>query len=160
MFTYITIFGSYFLYKLIKTLHSIRFISGLIDSIKNGDWRWAREAVFSSLNEIDISVLKHPSAMYLLGQVLLHTGKQNDGNNLINMAKRKDSVLRKFSISSSLNGKDASYLRESLEKIDTLKLALSFQKMWFMKPIRYLIISSFVFIFFLHFLIIFLRIFS
>ena len=160
LLTYILVFGAYFLYKLMRMQQSIRILNGLIDSIESGDWHWAKETALGNQTMMDPTVLRHPSAMYLLGQILLHNGNKKEGDTLVDLARKSDSNLEELDISFSLIENNAEYLRKSLAQANNLSLAFSFQKMWTIKTVRYLIISSLALVFLLHFLIMFSRIFS
>lgn len=156
---YFIVFGAFFIYRLMRTQQSVRLIVGLIDSLKNCDWLWAKEALVEFPIKIDVNIIRHPSAMFVIGMVFFHSGKIEEGNKLIELAISYDPYLKRFDRSASLCARDALYLKESIMNMEHLRLMHSLKKIWTIRLVRYLIISSILFLFFLHFLITFSKFF-
>lgn len=152
LLVFVGISSLYFILNEIHKIQSIKALNIAINSLKYSDWHWVKIALLDRPVELHAAVISHPINMYILGQLLLKEGYDEDGNFLILKAREKDKNLEKVQLSPSLSESDAQYFYNSLKIEKRFQRSHSLQQLWNLKVIRYFLIFCFMIFLLLHFL--------
>ena len=104
----------YLMLNFANVAKSLKIVSSSIDEGVDNTGRAGMLLSYQNIKEMDPGIMKHPSTLFTIGNILLNEGYSFEGHQLIEKAKSLDSHLHEIQMRGSLKQEDARYLKKRL----------------------------------------------